>query len=606
MHKQFTKHITFIFLLALSINLAWSAGNKKKGSTKSSSHIQNELESKAEHKYIKGMGFFLQQDFNSALKEFKDALALTPENAAINYKLAETYYLLNFPVKAIGFANEAIKYDEKNKYYHILLANMYMDGHNYENAAITYEKMLSLNIDGEEYYYDVAEIYQQLGINELKKKIVFNDTKEKGVKRKIKTIENKAISYLSKSLQAYNKLESHYGIKPEIISEQEKINLLLGRNEDAFSAGKKLVDSKPTNIKYKLSLAELYYKHDSPERAISYLKEVIKSHEEEPQPYLVIYTYLSSIGKKDEANDKLADAFESKKMPVDSKVKFITSLIKLPGKEQLALTLANKTVENHPDLAQTHSVKGDVLYLQGRIKDARASYLKALEIEKEKQLIWEQVILLDSKTREYDLLIEDCNKALDIYPNNSIFWFYHGLGSLLKKDFNTSIQSFNSGLSFAEDNPNLKNQFLANLGDAYNELGNYTKSDSAYNTVLENDPKNTRVLNNYSYYLSLRKERLDEAEAMIETAVRINPTDPTYLDTYGWVLYQIEKYEKAKKQFEKALLKSNDATIIDHYGDVLFQLGETEEALTQWKRAKEKGLESDLIDKKIAEGKIAK
>ena len=54
------------------------------------------------------------------------------------------------------------------------------------------------------------------------------------------------------------------------------------------------------------------------------------------------------------------------------------------------------------------------------------------------------------------------------------------------------------------------------------------------------------MLNNYSYFLSLRKERLDVAESMSSKLITIREDNPTYLDTHGWVLYIRKKYKEAK------------------------------------------------------------
>ena len=61
------------------------------------------------------------------------------------------------------------------------------------------------------------------------------------------------------------------------------------------------------------------------------------------------------------------------------------------------------------------------------------------------------------------------------------------------------------------ENPNLLSQFYASLGDAHYAKDELNKSDDAYNKSLEILPENTYVLNNYSYYLSLRKTRLQQA-----------------------------------------------------------------------------------------------
>jgi tetratricopeptide (TPR) repeat protein len=142
------------------------------------------------------------------------------------------------------------------------------------------------------------------------------------------------------------------------------------------------------------------------------------------------------------------------------------------------------------------------------------------------------------------------------------------------------------------------------LGDTYNELKQYPESEEAYETVLEVDPNNDHVLNNYSYFLSLRKENLEKAKRMSTRLVKNNPDNPTFLDTHAWVLYMLGDYKEAKKFLEQALKKDASGTIIEHYGDVLFKLGDIENAVKQWNRAKGMDDTSDLIDKKIADRKL--
>src|SRR5690606_7922703 len=152
--------------------------------------------------------------------------------------------------------------------------------------------------------------------------------------------------------------------------------------------------------------------------------------------------------------------------------------------------------------------------------------------------------------------------------------------------------------------PELETQFNLQLGDAYNSLKQYEKSNKAYEAVLETDPSNVHVLNNYSYFLSVRNQDLPKAREMAEKLVKIAPEESTYLDTYAWVLYKMKDYETAKTYLEKALQTTQDGTVIEHYGDVLFQLGNKEEALAQWQKAKKAGGASDLIDKKIRDKKL--
>jgi len=138
-------------------------------------------------------------------------------------------------------------------------------------------------------------------------------------------------------------------------------------------------------------------------------------------------------------------------------------------------------------------------------------------------------------------------------------------------------------------------------------LGDHAKSDDAYELVLKDDPRNDHVLNNYSYFLSLRKEKLPRALEMSAQLVERNPNSATYLDTHAWVLYIMKDYTKARTYLEKALNADPNGvsgTILEHYGDVLFQLGEKDKAVEQWKKAKQKGENSQQLEKKITSGKL--
>jgi Tfp pilus assembly protein PilF len=144
------------------------------------------------------------------------------------------------------------------------------------------------------------------------------------------------------------------------------------------------------------------------------------------------------------------------------------------------------------------------------------------------------------------------------------------------------------------------------LGDAYHAVGEFEKSNSAYEEALSYNPNNDVVLNNYSYYLSLRKVNLEKAEKMSTLLVKNNPDNATYLDTHAWVLYAREKYREAKKVIEKAISTGMaNATHFEHYGDILFKLGETAQAVQQWEKARTMlSTSNETLNKKIANRKL--
>jgi tetratricopeptide (TPR) repeat protein len=119
--------------------------------------------------------------------------------------------------------------------------------------------------------------------------------------------------------------------------------------------------------------------------------------------------------------------------------------------------------------------------------------------------------------------------------------------------------------------------------------------------VLKLDPQNTYVLNNYSYFLSLKNQDIELAEKMAKKLNEIAPGNSAYQDTYAWALFKQKKYSEAKIWAEKSITNggSVNSTILEHYGDILFKNGEVTKALEYWQKAKSLGSESLLLERKI-------
>jgi Tfp pilus assembly protein PilF len=185
-------------------------------------------------------------------------------------------------------------------------------------------------------------------------------------------------------------------------------------------------------------------------------------------------------------------------------------------------------------------------------------------------------------------------------------FFLGGVALLQGKQHDKSIELLRAGAKVVYGNTQLEAQFYASLGDAYNAISKHEESDLSYDRSLRLNPDNALVLNNYSYYLSLRKANLEKAEEMSRKSLRLEPQNPSYLDTYGWILYQLGKYTDAKKYMNDAIAatQGENGTLLEHMGDILYKLGEKEQALKLWLRAKAAGATSDFIDRKIAEGTL--
>jgi tetratricopeptide (TPR) repeat protein len=85
----------------------------------------------------------------------------------------------------------------------------------------------------------------------------------------------------------------------------------------------------------------------------------------------------------------------------------------------------------------------------------------------------------------------------------------------------------------------------------------------------------------------------------------LQPSSKSFLDTYGWILFQQGNYKGALEFIQKAIDANgeNDGTLFEHLGDTYSKLGNAEKAIENWKKAKEKGESSPVLLKKIQDGK---
>lgn len=260
----------------------------------------------------------------------------------------------------------------------------------------------------------------------------------------------------------------------------------------------------------------------------------------------------------------------------------------------------------HENDAKAFSIYGDFLYRDRKLMEARDAFRKAIALDKTRFPLWNQLILIESELSDYAAMAEESEEALEYFPNQASLYLLNGAANLQLKHHELAVEVLMNGLNYVIDNRLLLAQFYAHLGDAHYALKNHELSDEFYDKNLALDPGNSYVLNNYSYYLSLRKGKLEQAKKMSKKANDLVPNNNSYQDTYAWILYQLGEYPEARVWIEKAIANggANSGVIIEHYGDILFQLGEVENALTQWRKAFDLGGASELIDKKIEDKKL--
>lgn len=124
------------------------------------------------------------------------------------------------------------------------------------------------------------------------------------------------------------------------------------------------------------------------------------------------------------------------------------------------------------------------------------------------------------------------------------------------------------------------------LATAQQRSGNFAAAETTLRELLKQNSRNPIALNNLGYFLIEQNLKLDEAINLIQQAVRIDPTNPSYLDSLGWANFKLGKYAEAEKHLRNAAKYNlSSSTIQEHLGDVYQKLNKPDLAKKAWQRA---------------------
>ena len=519
------------------------------------------------------------EDYEEALKYFEKCTKIDEKNPNPFYESAIINTQNSNYNIAVEQVKKAIKLDSENRWYLLLYAEILFKKQDFENTAKQYKKLLAIEPGNEELYFKLADTY-----------IYAADFKN--------------------AIRVYNDLERYKGVDKILSMQKHKLYRQINDVQSAINELNVILKIFPHDTEVMEILSELYLLNDEKEKAFELLKQISVINPKNGRIHLTLADYYREAGDNQKSYNELKLAFKSIGLNIDTKIRILVSYYQLIEINQemrdQAYELAEILISTHPEDIKARAVLADILYTDRQYKKAKEQYLIILEKDKTKSQIWSQVLFIQAEQNDFEEMLQTSKEALEYFPSDPLFYYFNGISNKWAKNYNIAISSLKNGVDFVIENQNLLLEFYSSLGDAYHATKQYKLSDEYYEKALDIDPDNIIVLNNYAYYLSLRKQNLEKAKKMSFRCNQIERDNGTYQDTYAWVLYQLKDYTKAKEWLTKALLNGGDksAVIIEHYGDVLYKLNEKDEALNQWKRAKKLGGASEFIDKKIEERKI--
>ena len=135
------------------------------------------------------------------------------------------------------------------------------------------------------------------------------------------------------------------------------------------------------------------------------------------------------------------------------------------------------------------------------------------------------------------------------------------------------------------------------------DKGDVKGAERALRDLITRDPMDANALNSLGYMLAERGDRLDEAVTLLQRALKIDPGNPSYLDSLGWAYFQQGRIDLADSPLTEAAEKLKSSSVVqDHLGDLRFKQRRFADAAAAYERAL--GGDGQSIDRPKIESKI--
>ena len=606
-----------------------------------------------------------------AIEFYKKAYALDPKSPVIGERLAEMYWKAQRIREAINEAQEILKRDPNDVTTRRLLARIYLRSLGDLNAGGGQSEVAGRAIEQykEIHRLDPSDTESSLWLARLYRIRNEHDKAEEVLRGIMKDDpENEAaVEQLTQLLLDEGKSADAVSLLEGLASRTPSAALLdllgdaytqtkdLGKAEQAY---RKAAELDPSELSHQRGLAQTLLAEEKFSDALAVYQKLIDLMPDDADTYLRIAQIYREMHQLDHAEENLLKARQY--APGSLEVMYNEAMLyQAQGRYDDAIRVLSDAV---------NGVKGQSAVLPSRRRSLAILYQELGQLYKDRQdfqaalyTFAELGHLGEEEDHRARLMImdtyhasKDLNKALQAgrealakYPNDPAIRGSQALllgengqtedavkmlraqlthGPADRDTYLNIAQVYERGRRYKEaeeaahaaevlpGQPRDNEMVWFLLGAIYERQKMFDRAEEQFKKALSVNPKNASVLNYYGYMLGDLGQRLDEAFALVQRALKEEPFNGAYLDSMGWIYYKQNRLDEAEATLHKALERDgHDPTIHSHLGDVYAKLGRTtlaatewEKSLSEWRRAAPADVETDKIaelEKKLGQAK---
>lgn len=410
--------------------------------------------------------------------------------------------------------------------------------------------------------------------------------------------------------------------------------------DKAIEVGKKIVELSRDDPRQVSGLAGLYMQAGQQDKAVKLLEEYGKTHSGEPTTQTVLFYLYLLAGDYDRAGKALEQLRKQDKGSDVVRVAEVTYLARRERYRDGAKYILSQSRSEGIDPEQVESLIQTLYKESPSATEARREVVKVrAEIAKlfpqtpqlRLGLSQDYLLLSDTVAAEgiLDRLVDDRVELVSPYvyftdryaaaedttnlrhyaeaghealPEEGVFRLYLALLAVNAGDTTGYRRQLDDALTVVSTEDRFYPQLALLRADDLSGGGNFDAARPYYEAAVSQPLP--PAYNNYAYFLTEKSGTpadLDKAEKLARQAIKLEPDNGTYLDTYAWVLYRKGSSMLALIYIKKAIeaTETPDPTLYEHLAEILTAEDRYDEAIEAWRHCLESGGDAKLVAQKV-------
>jgi len=549
-----------LLLMGFQLALSGCAGGKPKAESKTPPPTRSVIDPMAFQYFSLGSIAFTEGDYESAAVSYERAMRFDPGSREIRMSLAETYFRLRELDRAISVARAVAPADTQSLEF---LGKCYRYAGREEDAEEAYRALVALDSTNASAHWYLSRLTLKTGRFEEAAMYMAKSARLRGDVPGLNEAgdiflrsgkHEQALEVFQESVSR-DSSEANRGAMVGVAQSLEA----LGRQDEAVAVFRSMLAGNPSDILMRKRLINHFLYVENRDSAIVEIEELLKFAPSDPERVrLGMLYYAVSDTAKAESLFTALDAEAPAYIP--------------------ALYLGRIAADRgNYELAKTHFRRA--IAQDDSLPDAWVHLINAMVDQ-------------DSTAAAVEMTKTAAAKVEDPKP----LWYFLGVNFSQRESYDTAITWLEK--AFRSDSSDTRVQFA--LAAAMERSGRFDESADVFKEILRREPTNAPALNYLGYMYADRNVHLEESLDLIERALEVDPQNGAYLDSYGWVLFRLGRFDEAEAQIRKALgILDSDPVIHEHLGDILAAQGREDEARRHWERALELDPKNEIVRSKV-------